>query len=152
NKRQHDEQFNFSKACQCSRRVSVRLRIFILICFVGSMAARLHGQASPTASRAGDLQIGAIFVIGNTDYRPENFKGYGFYATYDFLYTVGFEGEFHQRNDPRPVDNVGIYERTYEIGPRYVVHYGPFAPYAKVMYGRGVFQYPHPPGDPVPGP
>ena len=32
----------------------------------------------------------------------------------------------------------GIYERTYEIGPRYVLHYGRFAPYGKVMYGRRV--------------
>jgi hypothetical protein len=62
----------------------VRLKIFTLICLVGFMVARLHGQAAATASRVGDLQFGAMFNLANTDYRPENFKGYGFYSTYDF--------------------------------------------------------------------
>ena len=130
----------------------MRLKVFTLICFVSLTVSRLCGQTVPTASRAGDLQIGAMFNLAYPDYRPYTFKGYGLYATYDFRYHVGIEGEFHQINDPHPVDGVGIYERTYEIGPRYVLHYGRFAPYAKVMYGRGVFQYPHPPGDPKPGP
>ena len=71
----------------------------------------------------------------------ENFKGYGFYATYDFKYHVGIEGEFHQINDPDSTE--GIYERTYEIGPRYVLRYGRYNPYAKLMYGRGIFNYPN---------
>jgi len=128
----------------------VRLKIFTLICLIGFTGAKLHGQASPTASRAGDLQIGAMFNLANTDYRPEKFKGYGFYSTYDFRYHIGIEGEFHQINDPDTTE--GIYERTYEIGPRYVLHYGRFAPYGKVMYGRGVFNYPPVFGDPKIGP
>jgi len=91
-----------------------------------------------------------MFNLANSDYRPAYFKGYGFYTTYDFRYHVGIEGEFHQINDPDPVD--GVYERTYEIGPRYILHYGRFAPYAKLMYGRGVFNYPPVPGDIKPGP
>jgi opacity protein-like surface antigen len=114
------------------------------------MVARLHGQAAATASRVGDLQIGAMFNLANTDYRPNYFKGYGFYSTYDFKVHVGIEGEFHQINDPDATED--IYERTYEIGPRYVLHYGRFAPYAKVMYGRGVFNYPPVFGDPKTGP
>jgi Outer membrane protein beta-barrel domain len=128
----------------------VRLRIFTLICLVGFTVARLHGQATATASRVGDLQIGAMFNLANSDYRPAKFKGFGFYSTYDFRYHVGIEGEFHQINDPDSAE--GIYERTYEIGPRYVLHYGRFAPYAKVMYGRGVFNYPPVFGDPKLGP
>src|ERR1700738_5345016 len=135
---------------QVFRRFPVRLKIFTLICLVGFTVTRLQGQASPTASRVGDLQIGAMFNLANTDYRPENFKGFGFYSTYDFKYHVGIEGEFHQINDPDAAE--GIYERTYEIGPRYVLHYGRFAPYAKVMYGRGVFNYPPVFGDPKLGP
>ena len=91
-----------------------------------------------------------MFNLASTDYRPEKFKGYGFYSTYDFRYHVGIEGEFHQINDPNSAE--GIYERTYEVGPRYVLHYGRFAPYAKVMYGRGVFNYPPVFGDPKIGP
>jgi len=128
----------------------VRLKIFTLICLIGFASTRLHGQAEATASRAGDLQIGAMFNLANSDYRPDHFKGYGFYTTYDFKYHIGIEGEFHQIIDPDPID--GVYERTYEVGPRYVLHYGRFAPYAKVMYGRGVFNYPPVFGDPKVGP
>jgi opacity protein-like surface antigen len=128
----------------------VRLKILTLSCLICFTTARLDGQATPTASRAGDLQIGAIFKSANTDYRPDDFKGYGFYSTYDFKYHVGIEGEFHQINDPNAAE--GIYERTYEIGPRYVLHYGRFAPYGKAMYGRGVFNYPPVSGDPKIGP
>jgi opacity protein-like surface antigen len=116
-------------------------RVLILICLVGSTSTRLHAQASPTASAAGVLQIGAMFNIANTDYRPQKFKGYGFYATYDFKYHVGIEGEFHQIDDPDSTED--IYERTYEIGPRYVLRYGRYNPYAKLMYGRGIFNYPN---------
>jgi opacity protein-like surface antigen len=128
----------------------VRLKTFTLICLISLTAARLHAQASPTASRAGDLQIGAMFNLASPDYRPETFKGYGFYTTFDFRYHIGIEGEFHQVNDPNATE--GIYERTYEVGPRYVLHYGRLAPYAKVMYGRGVFNYPPVNGDPKIGP
>jgi hypothetical protein len=128
----------------------VRLKIFTLICLSGFASTRLYGQAEATASRAGDLQIGTMFNLADSDYRPDHFKGYGFYTTYDFTYHIGIEGEFHQINDPDPVD--GVYERTYEVGPRYVLHYGRFAPYAKVMYGRGVFNYPPVFGDPKVGP
>ncbi len=128
----------------------MRLKIFTLICLAGLTCASLHGQATATASRVGDLQIGAMFNLADTDYRPNYFKGYGFYSTYDFKFHFGIEGEFHQINDPDAIE--GIYERTYEIGPRYVLHYGRFAPYAKVMYGRGVFNYPPILGDPKSGP
>jgi hypothetical protein len=128
----HYERFNFSKDCKCFRRVSVRLRIFMVICLAGLSSTRLHGQAEATASRAGDLQIGTMFNLANSDYRPAYFKGFGFYSTYDFRYHVGIEGEFHQANDQNTTE--GIYERTYEIGPRFVLHYGRFAPYTRVMY------------------
>jgi opacity protein-like surface antigen len=140
----------FLEGLQVLRRISVRLKIFMLICLAGFASTRLHGQAEATASRAGDLQIGTMFNLANSDYRPDHFKGYGFYSTYDFTFHLGIEGEFHQINDPDPVD--GVYERTYEVGPRYVLHYGRFSPYAKVMYGRGVFNYPPVFGDPKAGP
>jgi opacity protein-like surface antigen len=141
---------SFLEELQVFWRVSVRLKIFTLICLSSFATTRFYGQAEATASRAGDLQIGTMFNLADTDYRPDHFKGYGFYTTYDFTYHIGIEGEFHQINDPDPVD--GVYERTYEAGPRYVLHYGRFAPYAKVLYGRGVFNYPPVFGDPKVGP
>lgn len=143
--------FTFRKATTSrSRDILAISRILLLICLVSFSGTRLHAQALPTASAGGDLQIGALFVYGNSDYRPQNFKGYGFYTTFDFRYHVGIEGEFHQLNDPNTTEN--IYERTYEIGPRYVLRHGRYNPYAKLMYGRGVFNYPPVFGDPKTGP
>ena len=109
-----------------SGNVLATLRTFLLICLVSFTATGLHAQALPTASSAGDLQIGALFVYGNSDYRPQNFRGYGAYTTFDFRYHIGIEGEFHQLNDPDSTE--GIYERTYEIGPRCAHRIGPLAP------------------------
>jgi opacity protein-like surface antigen len=141
--------FTFRKTADGSADVLATLRILMLICLVSFTSSRLHAQALPTASDEGQLQIGAMFNYGNSDYRPQNFKGYGFYTTFDFKYHIGIEGEFHQLNDPDSTD--GVYERTYEIGPRYVLHYGRYHPYAKLMYGRGVFNYPPVYGGPIYG-
>lgn len=135
--------FTFRKTADRSAdilAVSAISRILILICLVNLPGARLLAQATPTASANGELQIGAMFNLGNSDYRPQKFRGYGFYTTFDFREHIGIEGEFHQLNEPNAPED--IYERTYEIGPRYVMHYGRYHPYAKVMYGRGVFNYP----------
>jgi opacity protein-like surface antigen len=115
-------------------------KTLILMCVVCFLHPLLHAQAIPTASEAGDLQIGGTFALANSDYAPDYFKGFGFYSTFDFRHHLGVEAEFHQLNDLSGSQN--IYERTYEVGPRYVVHYRRFQPYVKVMYGRGVFNYP----------
>ena len=66
-----------------------------------------------------------------------------------WLYRDGraVEGECHQLDDPSFTQS--IYERTYEVGPRYVLHYGPLAPYAKFMIGQGVFNFPPSPTSPT---
>jgi Outer membrane protein beta-barrel domain len=112
-------------------------RFYILI---GLLAAPslLHGQAAPTASRFGDLQLGVGYGIADSDYSPEKFKGIAAYADFDFTPHLGAEVEFRQLNDPAPA---GLYEKTYEGGVRYHRSYGRLSPYAKGMYGRGVFNY-----------
>lgn len=144
------------RTADSSKGIGLISRILVLACLIGS-AIRLHAQAEPTASSDGDLQIGALFAYGNSDYsnvnyHPSNFNGYGAYTTFDFRYHVGIEGVFHQVNDPN--STTGVYERTYEIGPRYVLRHGPYNPYGKLLYGRGVFNYPTVPDDPThkPGP
>lgn len=77
-------------------------------------------------------------MIAAPDYGRDAFKGYMGYATFDFKYHYGIEFNIHQINAPSPSK---LYERTYELGGRYVRHYGIFHPYAKLMYGRGVFNY-----------
>ncbi len=107
--------------------------------------APLLAQASVTASKKLDLQAGGEFVLTRSDYYPQYFKGYGAYATLDFYKRFGgyFGGEldFRQSNGP-----AGTYERTYEVGGRYVRQYGRFHPYGKVLVGRGVWNAPPFPG------
>lgn len=101
-------------------------------------ASQAHAQAVATASRAGDLQVGGGFIIGNGDYDRPTYRGYTAYSSFDFKEHWGVEVDFHQANTAAPAT---YYERSYEAGGRYVRHYGIFNPYARVMYGRGVFNY-----------
>lgn len=100
-------------------------------------------QATYTASRAGDLQLGGQVVFAQSQYQFQAIRltGGGLYATFDWREHFGAEIDFRQANGNNG-DNT--YERTYEIGGRYVpLHFHGLAPYAKAMYGRGVYNYPH---------
>ena len=115
---------------------------------------RLGAQASYTASRAGDLQVGAGVSFGSSNYLTpalgagfnpqlsgtgESLRGLDLYSSFDFKPHLGVELNFHQTS---PSYGATVYERTYEIGGRYVYPIRRFRPYGKVMYGRGVFNYP----------
>jgi hypothetical protein len=123
----------------CSSRTAAIAAVFALACLAGLTQHPLYGQAEPTAIRSGDLQVGGMFNLGNSDYSVNRFQGYGAYATFDVRYHLGLAAEFHQLNDPNSTE--GIYERTYLVGPRYVLHYRRFRPYVEAMYGRGVFNF-----------
>ncbi len=101
-------------------------------------APLLHAQATATASRAGDALVGAGYTTAASDY-GDRFTGYTVYGDFDFSQHIGVEAKFNYVKAPTPST---LYERTYEIGARYFRTYGPLVPYAKVMVGRGVFNYP----------
>ncbi|RXH55051.1 outer membrane beta-barrel protein [Granulicella sibirica] len=109
-----------------------------LLCVLGGASISLHAQASPTASRLGDLQVGAGFVSADSDYADNRYKGVFGYVDFDVTNHLGAEFEIHQIYSPYSDD---VRERTYEIGGRYYRHYGRFTPYGKLMYGRGVFNF-----------
>ena len=125
----------------CNKYQTVRQGVDVLtkvVLFLGllSTASMLRGQAAPTATRAGDLKIGGGFSTADSDY-GKRFNGGAAYFDFDFLKHVGVTGEFHFVKD-----NNDLYEKTYEVGGRYFREYGRFVPYAKVLYGRGVFNFP----------
>jgi Outer membrane protein beta-barrel domain len=115
--------------------VYVLTRVIVFIGLLGT-APILHAQSAPTASRALDLKIGGSFATANSDY-ADRYNGGAAYINFDFLPHIGVEGEFHFVKD-----SSDLYEKTYEVGGRYFRTYGKFVPYAKVMYGRGVFNFP----------
>ena len=110
-----------------------RLSLFSLAC---SLTLAAGAQKLPTASRSLDLQAGGSFVYGHADYGT-TLKGAGGFGTINFRPHLGVMLDFHQANGANET-----FERTYEIGVRYVRHYGRFDPYAKIMCGRGVFNFP----------
>ena len=112
-------------------------RLAIALLLGGS--SLLHAQAVPTASRAGDLQVGAGFSIANSGYEQQNFQGFAAYADFDLRSHLGLEAEVHQVSSATSDKS---YQRTYELGGRYFRAYGPLVPYVKVMFGRGDFSYP----------
>jgi hypothetical protein len=117
-------------------RLCIWIAALILLACSSSVAS---AQAKYTATRAGDLQLGAGYTNASSDYVPERVSGYSGYVTFDFTEHFGAEFDFHQVNDP----NSAIYERTYEWGGRYLRHYDndKIRPYVRAMYGRGVFNF-----------
>lgn len=118
-----------------------KLLLNLLITVVMLLAARsLSAQGLPTATRAGDLQIGAGFSFARSGYNftPIHLVGETFYTTFAWRYHWGGEFDFH--NVKGTADST-IYERTYEIGPRFFLVRGPVTPYVKAMYGRGIYNF-----------
>ncbi|MGI4828471.1 MAG: outer membrane beta-barrel protein [Janthinobacterium lividum] len=119
--------------------------MLVLASFLASAHAA-SAQATYTASRAGDLQLGAGVELGNSNYLSpelggtgERLRGFGLYSTFDLRKHLGVELDFKQVS---PSYGQDAYERTYELGGRYVYPLGRLRPYGKVLYGRGVFNYP----------
>jgi hypothetical protein len=108
----------------------------LVFLFLFAAASTLLAQSLPTASRAGDLQVGGGFLLAKPDYVQDTVHGFAVYADFDFRQHLGVEAEFHQ------VAGDNIRERTYEIGGRYFRTYGPLVPYVKAMIGSGDFDYP----------
>lgn len=122
--------------CALALALALPLALPALCCL--STVAR--AQSTPTASRAGDLQLGGGFTIGRSTYNftRSTLTGGTVYATFDLRDHWGFEADFHQT---RPTSDSTVYERTYEIGPRLYLTRGRLAPYAKVLLGRGVYNF-----------
>jgi len=109
------------------------------------MLVRTSGRHG-LGSGAAHLQIGGGVTVADPDYSPSHFIGLAIYSDFDFREHLGVEADFHQiSGDP----NDDLYERTYEIGARYLRRYGIFTPYFKFMVGRGVFNFPLPAGAPA---
>jgi len=144
---QHESQ---DKVRQLFRGTYVLARTLIFIGML-SGASMLHAQASPTASKTLDIQIGGGFTSLSPDTTTPNitgpdtpsarFNGAAAYFDVNFRAHYGVEGEFHYAPDSA---GTGQYEKTYEAGGRYFRAYGRFIPYAKALYGRGVYNFTFP--------
>jgi len=112
-------------------------KLLVLLVLAGA-STLAEAQAAPTATRRAELQLGGSFSLLDPDYGSGHWKGYGIYGDLDLSHHLGIEIDFHQAPGNTPI----LYERTYEIGPRYsrTIHER-FVPYAKGLIGRGVFNF-----------
>ena len=119
-------------------------KLILALSFTVACSSIALAQATPAASRLGDLQVGATYTYGNPDYGIDGSRvnGYGFYSDFDFRKHIGAEVDFHQVKDYQGLSSQQIYERSYEAGGRYFWNVGRFKPYGKGLYGRGVFNFP----------
>jgi len=101
-------------------------------------ASILYGQAIPTASRAGDAQIGVGYSLAGQTTSRRTSRVSPLTPTSPRPH-FGVEAEFHQ------IDNTAGYQsfqRTYEFGGRYLRSYGPLVTLHQAMIGHGQFEYP----------
>jgi hypothetical protein len=124
-----------SRRCFLPRHLGFLIALALAVGHCRAAAA----QALPTATRAGDLQVGVGYSSANSDYAPARIQGLTFYSSFDFLNHFGVEVDFHQLNQ----SGGDLYERTYEAGGRYIRHWGKATPYIKGLFGRGVLNYPN---------
>ena len=122
----------------------VRSRCIVALAVLAAATGLVpHSRAQATratAIRKADLQVGGQFTFApKSDYGTDTFYGGGGYATFDFTHNLGVELNYHQVNG----QGLQIYERSYEVGVRYVKHFGIVDPYLRLSYGRGVFNYPN---------
>ena len=127
-----------SRLCQLSRSRTLSVIFSVLLLLSAALTAQAQRTVA-TARRNAALQVGGGFALASPDYTQFRFRGGSLYATLDFSPHLGVEFMFHQVNTPA---SDGIYERTYELGPRYVWHFRGVEPFVKASYGRGVFNYP----------
>lgn len=121
--------------------------LLLLVAALGAQTLHADAQAPATATRLIDIQLGGGFTFARSDYVPNTIGGFAFYGDFDVLSRYGLEVDFHQVRDPNAdplVPSNHFSERTYEVGGRYLRHYfhDTVSPYGKVLYGRGVVNFP----------
>ena len=113
-------------------------RNLLILALLTACSSLAFGQASPDATRAGDLQVGGTFTFGYPDYSPQKGLGGGAYAAFDFKTNWGAEFAFHELSLDT---HAPAKEISYELGPRYHRTYGRYNPFIKGLGGRGSFTF-----------
>jgi len=65
-------------------------------------ASPLLAQATPTASRAGDLQVGVGYTLARPDYGQQFYRGFTAFADFDLRSHLGVEAEFRPARKAHP--------------------------------------------------
>lgn len=110
------------------------LVVLSLAVLFAAASSQLQGQALPTASRTGILQVGGGVSNAQTDEFESRISGIMVYATFDIRKHLGIEADIHMLNIITPND---FAEASYLGGVRYVWRFRHVDPYVKVLAGIG---------------
>jgi hypothetical protein len=99
-----------------------------------SLTSFAHGQALPTATGRGGLQVGGGYAIASPDYAQRKIQGFTIYGDFDLSVHLGVEATMHYVSLGTPTD---IGENSYLIGPRFVYPKGRLKLYGKGLVGIG---------------
>jgi hypothetical protein len=114
------------------------LKLAALLVPIATAPLILNAQALPTASRLFSAQAGGGISLNSPDYSTGHNKGITVYADLDIGKHLGVEFDYHNVSIWTPND---IGEVTILAGVRYGFDYRRFRPYAKLLAGRGTFQF-----------
>jgi hypothetical protein len=98
----------------------------------------LSAQASYTASRKADIQVGFAGSSYTLDYGEGREKGFTVYGDYDFSRHLGVEALYRNASIITPHD---IGENHFLVGPRIRFTRGRFVPYGKLLIGSGTINF-----------
>ena len=116
------------------RRHPVEAAYLIIGCFrlLPRHGNHAHGQALPTASRLGSIQVGAGWFSRQSRLRSESYSGNDLLLRLQLPHSIGVEGEIHY-SVITPTD---VSENIYLLGPRYIVRHKRVEGYAKLFSGQ----------------
>lgn len=101
----------------------------------------LKGQATHTANGPGSyIAVGAIASGFQSDYGRQHLGGIGVFADANLYRRVGIEAEYRTL---RYNATQGLRESSRMVGPKISTHGRGFRPYAKLLAGFGLFDYPY---------
>jgi hypothetical protein len=93
-----------------------------------------HAQDIKQAERPGAVSVGAEYSNTGTDEYKQRIQGFSIYSTFDLRDALGLEADAHLLTIKKVY---GYSQSEYLLGPRYIYHYGRYAPYAKILIGIG---------------
>ncbi len=122
----------------CLRAYALRLTLVALaLLFVPRTGS---AQAFPTEIGPGSyVAVGGTASIYQSDYGHRVLGGASLYADANMTWRYGLEGEARWLRYRQDSD---AHETTYLAGPRFSFRAGGIAPYAKVLVGVGIFNFP----------
>jgi opacity protein-like surface antigen len=98
------------------------------------LASNAHGQALPTATGGGGIQVGGGYTFASPDYAQRKIQGFTLYGDLDLKIHYGLEAEYHYISLGTPTD---IGENSFLVGPRFVYPHKRLKVYAKGLLGIG---------------